>query len=215
MNERDIGLLIMTIMLSSLFVLFLVCYWADTLYNCCHHILKHWCRCCKKKEMEPTITSQFTELCLYRTAISKPSAMRPPSYYAGAIATDLSIVQAAEILELDIDRHEASHSTTPTSGFRTLSSVSHYSMASSFEDWLCVPILYCWGLQLIRLVSVIQAVCKTQYYSFITEAWWCYYLLSRMSSLPVMEFTSCWLNSSSIAHNALETLVEQMGLKHV
>ena len=134
MNERDVGLLTMTIMLSTLFVLCLVCYWVDTLYNCCHHILKHWCRCCKKKTEEPTITSQFTELCLYRAAISNPSAMRPPLYYAGVVATDLSIIQPTEILELDIDRHDASHSTTPTSGFRTLSSISHYSMASSFED---------------------------------------------------------------------------------
>ncbi len=111
-----------------------------------------WNKCRKKNPSNQPSPSPFTKelhLCDAHPSNLTAAGIRPPTYQTVVIPKDLPYHHHSHFLtfdehfwdmedvmdlDLDIDRHDASHSTTPTSGFRTISSVSHYSMASSLFD---------------------------------------------------------------------------------
>ena len=71
---------IAAIVLGSIAGSILVCCWASSLYNCCHHVHKYWCTCCHKKDY-----NDFHVTTVLANPAADPStriiaARLPPSY---------------------------------------------------------------------------------------------------------------------------------------
>ncbi len=72
--------MIAAIVLGSIAGSILVCCWASSLYNCCHHVHKYWCTCCHKKDY-----NDFHVTTVLANPAADPStriiaARLPPSY---------------------------------------------------------------------------------------------------------------------------------------